>query len=293
VWRLCFIRKHNIFKWQGGIIITSEFFDRENDLEEFNMLKFLVASEIRLKLLFSLYQSSKSIKELESEFNKKSGNISRGLNELKGCNLITRFPNKKFAITSTGFLAARNLENLMDIFSNIDMNSNFWENHSLKSIPNKYLKELSFLNDSMVVKSNITEFAKPINVYLKNIKLSKDICMILPVYSKIFMDAIYDSIILHDGHLDLITTKNILDLIVKSDSDRYFKSLVRDKKIDYHIVDDVANIFFTTTDTFTSLYLFFDDVVFDSSEMLFNNDESVIQDAKRFYESYKEYIINQ
>ena len=232
------------------------------------------------------------MKELESEFNKKSGNISRGLNELKGCSLITRLSNKKFAITSTGFLAAKNLENLMDTFANIDKNTSFWENHSLKSIPNNYLKQLSFLNDSEVVKSNITEFAKPINMYLKNIKLSKDISMILPVYSKIFMDAIYDSIILHDGHLDLITTKNILDLIVKSDSDRYFRSLVRDKKIDYYIVEDVANIFFTTTNTFTSLYLFFDDVVFDSSEMLFNDDEFIIKDAKRFYESYKAYVID-
>ena len=129
-------------------------------------------------------------------------------------------------------------------------------------------------------------------MYLENIKSSSDIYVILPVYSKIFMDAIYEAIIEHDGHLDLITTKNILDLIVKSDSDRYFKSLLRDKKIDYYIVDDIANIFFTTTNTFTSLYLFFDDVVFDSSEMLFNNDESIIKDAERFYESYKSFIID-
>ncbi|WP_405304008.1 helix-turn-helix transcriptional regulator [Methanobrevibacter sp.] len=251
-----------------------------------------MTSEIRLKLLFSLYESSKSIKELESEFNKKSGNISRGLNELKECKLITRLSNKQFVITSAGFLVAQNLENLLVNFKNIDNNGSFWENHSIKSISNKFLKELSFFNDSIVVKSTITEFARPINIYLKNIKLSNDICMILPVYSKIFMDAIYDSIILHDGHLDLITTKNILDLIVKSDSDRYFKSLVRDKKIDYYIVDDLANIFFTSTNTFTSLYLFFDDVVFDSSEMLFSNDDVVLRDARSFYESYKNHFID-
>ena len=256
------------------------------------MLKFLISSEIRLKILFSLYDSSKSIKELESEFNKKSGNISRALKELKKYNLITRFSDKQFAITSTGFLVAKNLEYLMVSFSNIDKNGGFWENHSIKSIPNKLLKELSFFDDAVIVKSNITEFAKPINTYLKNIKVSNDICLILPVYSKIFMDVIYESIILHDGHLDLITTKNILDLIVKSDSENYFKSLVRDKKIDYYLVDDIANIFFTVTDTFTSLYLFFDDVVFDSSEMLFNNDNTVLRDARRFYESYKDYCMD-
>lgn len=256
------------------------------------MLKFLMVSEIRLKLLFNLYESSKSIKELESEFQKKSGNISRGLNELKSCGLITRLSNKQYVITSTGFLVSQNLENMMKTFENIDSNRAFWENHSLKSIPNKYLKELSFLNESEVIKSSITEFAKPINTYLQNIKLSKDIRIILPVYSKIFMDTIYDSIILYDGHLDLITTKNILDLIVKSDTDRYFRSLVRDKKIDYYIVDEISHIFFTTTNVFTSVFLFYDDVVFDSSEMLFSNDESIVNDAERFYESYKNYVID-
>ena len=55
---------------------------RSHDLDDFNLLKFIVTSELRLKLLFSLYDSSKTIKELESEFNRKPGNISRGLNEL-------------------------------------------------------------------------------------------------------------------------------------------------------------------------------------------------------------------
>ena len=132
------------------------------------MLKFLMVSEIRLKLLFNLYKSSKSIKELESEFQKKkSGNISRGLNELKSCGLITRLSNKQYAITSTGFFVVQNLKNLMKTFENIDNNRAFWENHSLKSIPNKHLKELSFLNDSTVIKSNITEFAKPIKYVFK------------------------------------------------------------------------------------------------------------------------------
>ena len=34
--------------------------------EDFNLLKFIVTSELRLKLLLSLYESSKTVKELES-----------------------------------------------------------------------------------------------------------------------------------------------------------------------------------------------------------------------------------
>ncbi len=276
---------------EGGIIIKSDYFDGINDLEDFNLLKFVVTSELRLKLLFSLYESSKTIKELESEFNRKPGNISRGLNELRSCKLIQKFPNKLYAVSSIGFLLAKNLEHLMYTFKSIDSNEEFLENHSIKTIPNKFLKELSIFNGSTVIKSTITEFAKPINVYLENIRNSTYICIILPVFSKIFMDAISEALINHDGYLDVITTKNIYDLVAKSDSDNMIKALVRDKKINFYIVDDLPNIFFTVSDVFASLFLFFDDVVFDNSEMLLLDDKSDLNDAYRFYRYFKEDIL--
>lgn len=276
---------------EGGILINSEYFEGINDLEDFNLLKFVVASELRLKLLFSLYESSKSIKELESEFNRKPGNISRGLNELKSCKLIQKFPNKMYAVSSIGFLLAKNLENLMDNMESIDSHGEFWENHSIKSIPNALLKELSIFNQASIVKSTTTEFAKPINVYLENIKNSTYMCIILPVFSKIFMDAIAEALINHDGYLDIITTKNIYELVAKSDSDNMVKALLRDKKINFYIVDDMPNIFFTVSDVFASLFLFFDDIIFDNSEMLLLEEKSNLNDAYRFYRYFKKDVL--
>ena len=273
------------------MIISSDYFDGINDLEDFTLLKFVVASELRLKLLFSLYESSKTIKELESEFNRKPGNISRALNELKSCKLIQKFPNKLYAVSSIGFLLAKNLEHLMYTMASIDANGEFLENHSIKSINNKFLKELSFFNDATLVKSTITEFAKPINVYLENIKKSTYICIILPVFSKIFMDAIGEALINHDGYLDVITTKNIYDLVAKSDSDHIIKALIRDKKINFYLVDDLPNIFFTVSDVFASIFLFFDDVVFDNSEMLLLEEKSSLNDAYRFYRYFKKELL--
>ena len=50
----------------GGMVISSNFFDENSNLSDFNYLKFILASEIRLKLLLSLYESNKTIKELET-----------------------------------------------------------------------------------------------------------------------------------------------------------------------------------------------------------------------------------
>lgn len=276
---------------EGGIIISEKLFEGMCDLDDFNLLKFVISSELRLKLLISLYESSKSIKELESEFNRKSGNISRALKELKSCKLIAKLPNKLYVISSTGFLLAKNIEYLMYGIESIDDYGEFWENHSIKSIPNKYLKQLSIFYGATLVKSTITEFAKPINMYLENLKNSTYICMILPVFSKIFMDALAEALIEHDGVLDIVTTQNIYDLTVKSDDNKLFRALKRDKKINYFIVDDLPNIFFTVSDTFASLFLFYDDVIFDNSEMLLLEDKSSLNDAYRFYRAFKNDII--
>ena len=274
-----------------GMKISSNFFNENSDLDDFYYLKFLFASEIRLKLLYCLYNSSKTIKEIESEFSSKPSNISRGLNDLKSYKLITKLPDKKYAITSTGFLLVKNLENLMVSCENINHEKTFWEDHSIKSIPNKFLKDLSSFRNYSIVKSSITEFEKPINSYLENIKNSKDICMILPVFSKIFMNPFYELLIDHNGHLDLLTTKPIYDLIIKSDENNYFKTLVRDKKINYYIIDDLANIFFTVSDSFASIFLFFDDSILDNSEMILIKDEDGLVDANSFYNSYKNYVL--
>ena len=105
------------------------------------------------------------------------------------------------------------------------------------------------------------------------------------------MDAIAEALINHDGYLDEITTKNIYDLVAKSDSDNIIKALIRDKKINFFIVDDLPNLFFTVSDVFASLFLFFDDVVFDNSEMLLLKDKSDLNDAYMFYRYFKKELL--
>ena len=66
---------------------------------------------------------------------------------------------------------------------------------------------------------------------------------------------------------------------------------MRDKKINLYIVEDMPNIFFTVTDVFGSLFLFYDDVVFDNSQMLLLDGESNLNGAYRFYRFFKNEIV--
>ena len=59
----------------------------------------------------------------------------------------------------------------------------------------------------------------------------------------------------------------------------------------FYLVDDLPNIFFTVSDVFASLFLFFDDVVFDNSEMLLLEEKSSLNDAYMFYRYFKKELL--
>ena len=128
-------------------------------------------------------------------------------------------------------------------------------------------------------------------IYIYSFLFTGFVCLIAQVIldnTKLTPGHITSMFVIIGSALDIF---NIYDLIVKSASENYFKALVRDKKINYYILEDLSNIFFTVSDTFASIFLFYDDSVLDNSEMILIESESGINDAQKFYNSYKNYVL--
>ena len=113
--------------------------------------------------------------------------------------------------------------------------------------------------------------------------------MILPIFSKMYIDIVLKSLIKNDATLNIITNNTILDLIYKNDSDNVFNSLINENKIQITLVDYDLDMFFTSCDNFSSLFLFYDKMLFDDSEMLLIKDEENIKNARNMF-SYFEYL---
>lgn len=233
--------------------------------DQFDLTRYVLTSEIRLDLIFSLYENSKVLDEIKSYLDKKPGNLLRGLNELIERKLVVKY-DKVYSLSSTGYLLAMNIINLFNNWNSVNSHFDFWQKHSISSFTIKFIKKISIWENAEFIQSNNTDFAKTFKVYSQKLSQSKEINIILPIFSKMFIDTILDSLIKNDGSLNIITNNSILDLIYENDTEGKFNSLVENKRIDIVATDYDLELFFSACDNFASLFLFFDKRSFDISK---------------------------
>ena len=254
--------------------------------DTFDLTRYILTSEIRLDLLLYLYEESLVLDEIKSQLNKKPGNILRSLNELIDRKLVVK-SDKKYSLSSTGHLLTLNIINLFDNWNSIDNHFDFWQKHSINSFASKFIKTIHIWENAELIESNTIEFDKTFRIYFENLHESRQINMILPIFSKMCIDVVMESIIKNDATLILITNKTIIDLIHENDSNNKFDSLIKEDKIEVILVDYDLEMFFTSCNNFCSLFLFFDKMLFDETEMLLIKDENDIKNAKGIFNYFK------
>ena len=196
--------------------------------------------------------------------------------------------DKYFFLSSTGFLITLNIISLFNNSSSIENNAEFFKRHSIDNVGNPFFKKLYIWKNAELVESTSIEFVKTINVYSEKLECSNKINIILPVYSKVFINIFVKSLIKNNGILNLITNEIILDLIKENDVEGIFQKLVNEERINVFLSENDFKLFFTATDVFSSLFLFFDENHFDDGEMLLAEDN--IEDSLALFDSYMDLL---
>ena len=250
--------------------------------DEFDLTRYILTSEVRLELLLNLYGGSKNLSEITFELNKKPGNLLRGLNELIDRKLVVKH-DKLYSLSSAGYLLSMNVINLFENLNALNRHFDFWQKHSISSFSYRFIKKFSLWENAELIESNSIEFDRTFKVYFENLSKSRQISMLLPIFPKIYMNIILESLIKNDGTLSIITNKAISDLIYENDEDGVFDSLVKSGRINVFLTEHDLEMFFTSCDNFASLFLFFDKMLFDDSQMLLISDEVNIKDATNMF----------
>ena len=249
----------------------------------FDLMRFILTSDMRLNILLELFESEQNVESLKLNLNKSHGSILRGLKELIEKDLVYK-SDKSFFLSSTGFLITLNICSLFDNASSIENNAVFFKKHSIESLGDPFYKKLYIWKNAQLIESTSVEFVKTVNVYSEKLACSSNINVILPVYSKVFINIFVKSLIRNEGTLTLITNEIILDLINKNDVEGIFQKLVSEGKISIFLTKNDFKVFFTATDVFSSLFLFFDENHFDDGEMLLAEDN--IADSLALFDAY-------
>ena len=79
-----------------------------------------------------------------------------------------------------------------------------------------------------------------------------------------------------------------MDLIYENDDDNHFERLVKEGRINIILTEHDLEMFFTACDNFSSLFLFFDKMQFDDSQMLLVKNEEAIENSMKVFNYFKE-----
>ena len=241
--------------------------------EEFHNVKYILTSNIRTKLILSVYESPKNLDDLRNELKKPSATILHGLKELENINLVQK-TRKTYHLTSNGHLLATNMIKLIENWYAIHQNKDFWNSHDLTGIPDSLLKRMYLLKDVEYVTSTTSDLSNAFNRYIKLIGTSDDLKIILPIYSENHIKQLIKN--LSDGkikHLELIVSDNVLSSIKRKKT--FEDSLLNNENVEIHCIKSNPKLYLTCCEEFMSLTLFFKDGYYDDSQILIGKtDES-------------------
>ena len=119
-------------------------------------LKFITSSDIRAKIIISLKEGPKKLGDLKNEVHMRSSSILHSMSQLETKNLITR-EFQSYSLSQTGEMAATILIDMVNSFSLIKENENFWLNHEINEIPDELIGKIDDLSDFKIINSSISD----------------------------------------------------------------------------------------------------------------------------------------
>ena len=260
--------------------------DSQKKYNDFVTVRFLLASKMRPLLLLLLSERANDLNDFREELDKPSASILHGLKELERINLVKK-TFKRYSLSSKGILCSASLKKLFKDLYIFQINRDFWQNHSIESIPPDSFKNTYLLKDSVFIESDEHNLSKSFSKYLDLLSNCGNMEIILPIFLEEHLEIILENLENGDNLL-LITNEDVLSSLKKS---KYYDDLLDFSKKGQVIIRKVDNdlkIFLTICDDFMSLSLFFKDGLFDNSCFILNEHSDGIKWAKSLFKKYFE-----
>ena len=243
--------------------------------KEFSGLKYILTSEMRSKLLLTLYENSKNLDDLRNELEKPSATILHGIKELETTNLVKK-SHKYYELTSNGYLITTNMIKLIENWYSVNKSKIFWNNHDLSDIPDEILKNVYLLKNAKYVNSTTSNLSNALNAYLKQISQARKLKIILPIYSENHFKHL---IKLLEGErldsLELVISEELENSMIKN---KHLKeSILENEKVKIKTTKNKVKLFLTFSEEFVCLSLFFKDGHYDDSQILIAEDNDALK----------------
>lgn len=256
----------------------------KDSIEEFKNVKYLLTSSMRTLILVVLYDGEKTLNEIRYELKKPSATVLHGLKELEDNNLLKK-DKKQYKLTSNGYLLATNVIKLINNWYSIENNKVFWNNHDLHGIPEIFLNKIYLLKEAELISSTTSDLSNAFNTYVELIASSKNLKIILPIYSENHFKHIIN--LLKNDDLKSVTILINTEILQTMKRSRYLKkSLLENEKINIIETQKDLKLFLTYGDAFMTLTLFFKDQHYDDSQIIVGKTKNALKWSEELFNYY-------
>ncbi len=272
-----FIRGDNI-KQKGGESMNSE-----------NVLKMIVTSNVRYRVLLALSEGAKSLGEIQMQVGSTKSTISHALSDLEDEKLITQdSETKKYKLTNVGWLIYLQIKHVTSSLESIKRFEDFWLSHDLSGIPEELLIRIGDLKDSELHVTTPEHLKLPHEIYIELIKTSKWIKGVSPIlfsdYPQEFLGLAFGK----EVDIEIITTKSVYERLIKLSPPEAVEKVKNIPNVKLYVVEENPKVAFTVTNNFLSLGLFLPDGTYDMMSDLISKTEKAKKWGIDLFEYYKE-----
>ena len=260
-------------------------FDEEKFLGHQEDIKFLINSEIRLKILGCLYNSSASIKQIEAKTNYSYSSILDNINKLEQKKFIYSIEDKFYLYNKTK-LKLTNILFFNKSTKFLRENADFL-NQSLLDIEIDTIKDLSALDGSRLIESNNLDLFKATDTFQRSLMGFKFLKGIFPYFHPRH-DDIISYWIDNDCTVELILPDEVSEAVKNFIIDYVPKSPgVKNRFVKLKPNDQNIQLAFTVSDKCFVLAFYTKSRQFNQNSVLVSTNPEAITFGLKLFEEYE------
>lgn len=228
----------------------------------------------RLKVLATLYEGPKSMKELTVDTGLSYSSVSGSMHKLELDDYVYR-QSSKYYLSNSMRLKIENILELNEIINTLNKFFNILDKHLVEMIPNESVAELYLLGKANLIESGDIDAYRTYNYIENALKEAEYVKCVLPFYYENF-------------------NRQLNKLV---DNGKYVEAIVYEKI--FHIFEDYSkiellssfkqnnNFLLILTDKIMILGLFKEDGNFDQNRLLISKNEDSIKWANNLFKNFK------
>ena len=256
----------------------------EPKVNESELLRLLICSDLRKKLLLALKNGTTQLAGLRDATGASSTAAIHALRELEKERLTYQDGKRNYMLTSSGKIVALHVESFVQTVNVITQFGKFWLEHDLSGIPEDSLKDIGRLQDSQVLTSKPTDVFNAFSTFVALLEEAKAIRGVAPVFTPDLLDS-YARLAARGTPIELIVTREVLENVLELIDHHPLKTPLTEN-LRLFVIEQNPKTAFTVTDYFFIIGLFRSDGSYDYSDELLSYNKDAIEWGIELFDHY-------